>query len=227
MGCQLLRPDVRPAARHGARRHRPPRSARRRARPGRGLRDGAGHRGPCPARARGHRDRGRRKPEDGRRDPQARHHRVQGRPRRADPRRAGRRDPLDRDVPLDPRSRAALRPPVRGAEAGRQTRRAVRRRRERRQRPGRDRRRRPSRPARVGGAVELRDAGTDDATPAARGLQRRLGLAAALAGRAAGPEAVLHDRDPRLAPRAAARPKTASRSWTRCSSTGRRRATCA
>ncbi len=37
------------------------------------------------------------------------------RPGRARARRAGRRDPLDRDLPLDPRPRAALRPPVRGA----------------------------------------------------------------------------------------------------------------
>ena len=51
-----------------------------------------------------------------------------------DARRAGRRDPLDRDVPLDPRPRPAVRAAARGAAAGRAARRPVRRRRQRRRR---------------------------------------------------------------------------------------------
>ena len=67
----------------------------------------------------------------------ARHHRVHGRPRRADARRAGRRDPQHRHLPLDPRPRAPLRPPARRAASRRAALRPVRRLRQRRQRPGR------------------------------------------------------------------------------------------
>ena len=78
--------------------------------------------------------------------------------RRARRHRAVRRDPLDRDLPLDRRPRAAVRAPARGAAAGRPARRPVRRRRQHRQRAGGDRRRRPSRAARLGRPVELRHA---------------------------------------------------------------------
>ena len=116
----------------------------------------------------------------------------------------GRRDPLHRHLPLDRRPRAAVRAPARRAAARRPARRAVRRLRQRRQRAGGDRRRRPSGAARLGRAVELRDAAATRGATRGRRLHRRLDLAAAVAGRARGPARVLLDDDPRLAPRPAA-----------------------
>ena len=57
---------------------------------------------------------------------------------------------------------------------------------------------------RLGRSVELRHARGDTARLERGGLHRRLDVAAAVAGRARRPARVLHDRDPRLAPRAPA-----------------------
>ena len=128
------------------------------------------------------------------------------RPRRARARRARRRDPLDRDLPLDrgPRgacSRACTR---RSSPAAGSPRSAAARATSPTSRP----RSTPStsRPSAAGPAR-----GTTPrprrprAAPRARRLHRRLDVAAAVAGRARRPARVLHDRDPRLAPRAPAR----------------------
>ena len=226
MECRLLRPHVRPAARDGAGRHRPPRPPRGRARARRRLRHGPRHRGAPRARPERHADRGRRQ----RRRWSTRRASGSATASRRSPSTcssSSSTEPVDAILStatfhwiadherLFARLHAALRPGGRFvAQCGGAG--------QHRQRAGGDRRRRPSRRCAAGPARGTSPT-PEQTTAAAEGrrLHRHLDVAAALAGRPAGPARVLRDRDPRLAPRAppgrgarARSSTTCSRSWT-------------